>query len=96
VLYNRVKKTAIELSPCTHGARIGESAEISGKGADELIDFSVNLNPLGTPKLRKLLFKACESMNYYPDNRYPGFKKPLRIVLMYRLKISFPEMAPQN
>jgi threonine-phosphate decarboxylase len=75
VLYNRVKKTAIELNPCTHGARIRESAEISGKSADELIDFSVNLNPLGTPKLRKLLFKACEGINYYPDNRYPGFKK---------------------
>ncbi len=75
VLSNRVKKTAIELAPCVHGARLEESAEASGKRADELLDFSVNLNPLGPPKLKKLLDGACKNINNYPDNRYTGFKK---------------------
>ncbi len=74
-LYNLIKKTAVELKPCIHGARTAESAEASGKDASELLDYSVNLNPLGPPKLRKVLGKALETINNYPDNRYPGFRK---------------------
>jgi threonine-phosphate decarboxylase len=74
-LKDRIRKTAFELSPCTHGARVAESAEESGKKPEELIDFSVNLNPLGPPKLKRVLANACGSINSYPDNRYPGFKK---------------------
>lgn len=74
-LKDRVRKTAVELVPCTHGARVAESAEESGKKPDELIDFSVNLNPLGPPKLKRILTNAYESISSYPDNRYPGFKK---------------------
>ncbi|MDP2765970.1 MAG: threonine-phosphate decarboxylase CobD [Candidatus Methanoperedens sp.] len=75
MFYNRVKKTAIELTPCIHGARLSESAEVSGKSIDELLDFSVNLNPLGPPKLKKILANAYKSINNYPDNRYLDFKK---------------------
>ncbi len=75
MLYDRVKKTVIELTPCIHGARLGESAEKSGKSVDELIDFSVNLNPLGTPELKKLIASAYKTISCYPDNRYAGFKK---------------------
>ncbi len=74
-LKDRIRKTAVELTPCTHGARVAESAEESGKKPDELTDFSVNLNPLGPPKLKRILANACESISSYPDNRYPGFKK---------------------
>lgn len=74
MFYNRIKKTAIELTPCIHGARLSESAETCGKSPDELLDFSVNLNPLCPPGLKKILEKACKSINNYPDNRYPGFK----------------------
>ncbi len=74
-LYDRIKKTAVELSPCIHGARVAQSAEESGKKADELIDFSVNLNPLGPPGLNKVLEKACKTITSYPDNRYQAFKK---------------------
>ncbi len=75
MFYNRVKKTAIELTPCIHGARLSESAEVSGKSIDELLDFSVNLNPLGPPGLKKILANTYKSINDYPDNRYPDFKK---------------------
>ncbi len=74
-LYDRIKKTAVDLSPCVHGARVTQSAEESGKSPDELLDFSVNLNPLGPPGLNKVLAKACKTITDYPDNRYQGFKK---------------------
>jgi len=74
VLANRVRKKAIELTPCVHGARVQESAEEAGKNIEDLLDFSVNLNPLGPPKLKKILAKASETVSSYPDNRYPGFR----------------------
>lgn len=75
MLYNRVRKTVLELKPIVHGARIEESAEATGKRVEELLDFSVNLNPLGMPALKKVLADACKKISNYPDNRYPGFKK---------------------
>ncbi|MFZ3058952.1 MAG: aminotransferase class I/II-fold pyridoxal phosphate-dependent enzyme [Candidatus Methanoperedens sp.] len=74
-LINRVKKTAVGLMPCVHGARLSENALASGKNADDLLDFSVNLNPLGPPKSKKLLNGVFQNISKYPDNGYPGFKK---------------------
>jgi threonine-phosphate decarboxylase len=74
-LIDRIRKQAVELIPCIHGARAQESAERSGKNQDELIDFSVNLNPLGPPELARPLAAASKAIGNYPDNRYPGFKK---------------------
>lgn len=74
-LKDRIRRTAIELTPIIHGARIEESAEEAGKSTAELIDFSINLNPLGPPKLKRILENAYKAVNNYPDNRYPGFKK---------------------
>lgn len=72
-LINRVKKTAVGLVPCIHGARLSENARVSGRNADDLLDFSVNLNPLGPPK--KLLGGIFQDISKYPDNGYPEFKK---------------------
>ncbi len=74
-LNNRVRKNVFDLVPCIHGARLSESARTAGKTTQELLDFSVNINPLGPPKLRSILSAACKDINNYPDNRYPGFKK---------------------
>ena len=74
-LNKRVRKNLSGLQPCIHGARLSESAQVVGKRTDELLDFSVNLNPLGPPKLRSVVSAAYNSINYYPDNRYPGLKK---------------------
>ena len=74
-LIDRIRKQAVELTPCIHGARAQESAEGSGKSLAELIDFSVNLNPLGPPELARKLAAAYKNIDNYPDNRYPGFKK---------------------
>jgi histidinol-phosphate/aromatic aminotransferase/cobyric acid decarboxylase-like protein len=72
-LINRVKKSAVGLVPCVHGARLSENVFVSGKNAEDLLDFSVNLNPLGPPK--KLLSGVFQHISNYPDNGYPAFKK---------------------
>lgn len=72
---NRVRKNALDLVPCIHGARLMESARTVGKTTGELLDFSVNLNPLGPPKLKSVLSAACGNISNYPDNRYTDFKK---------------------
>ncbi len=74
-LIDRIRRQVVELTPCVHGARIAQSAEESGKSAAELIDFSVNLNPLGAPDLTGPLAAALKNIGDYPDNRYPGFRK---------------------
>jgi threonine-phosphate decarboxylase len=74
-LKDRVRKTVIGLAPCTHGAKLEESAEESGKSIREFIDFSVNLNPLGPPKLEEILASAHNTIGNYPDNRYVDFKR---------------------
>lgn len=75
MFYNRVKKSAFELKPVAHGAKLLEGAEAGGKKEEEMLDFSVSLNPLGMPGLKKILTNACKSISDYPDNRYLRFKK---------------------
>jgi threonine-phosphate decarboxylase len=74
-LIDRIRKQVVELTPCIHGARVAEISEGSGKSTAELIDFSVNLNPLGAPELAVPLVSALKTIGNYPDNRYPAFKK---------------------
>jgi len=89
---NRVRKSAIELTPCIHGAKIHESAELSEKNPCDLLDFSVNINPLGPPKLKKLIASAYDSISNYPDNRYPNFKKAAAC----QLKVLPENIVPGN
>lgn len=72
---NRVRKDILDIVPCIHGARLEESAQMSGKSVEELLDFSVNLNPLGPPKKRSILTSCYSEITSYPDNRYLKFRK---------------------
>jgi len=81
-LNDRVRKNVSGLVPCIHGARLSENAHALGKSTEELLDFSVNLNPLGPPKLKSIVSAAFKSINNYPDNRYPDFKKAALITWM--------------
>lgn len=71
---NRVRKNVFDLVPCVHGARLLENAQNAGKNAKDVLDFSVNLNPLGPPKL-KSISSSYKGIINYPDNRYLDFKK---------------------
>lgn len=92
MLENRIRKNILELKPCIHGARLSESAEASGMREEEMLDFSVNLNPLGMPEVKRILAKASKSISSYPDNRYSGFKK----AAAERLKVSPENIVPGN
>lgn len=72
-IYSRIRKDVADLRPCVHGARIEEMAEESKRSTEELIDFSVNLNPAGPPDLTEILAHASEKIYTYPDNRYRSF-----------------------
>ena len=74
-LIDRIRRQVVELTPCVHGARLAQSAEESGQNPSELIDFSVNLNPLGSPDPTSPLAAALSTIGDYPDNRYPAFRK---------------------
>ena len=74
-LNNRVRKNVTDIVPCIHGARLSESARTAGKTAKEMLDFSININPMGPPKIGTIISAACKDINNYPDNRYPDFKK---------------------
>lgn len=89
---DRIRKNAFDLVPCVHGARISECARALGKSSDALLDFSVNLNPLGPPKLKSILSKSYKSLNNYPDNTYLDF----RTAAADYLNISRTNIVPGN
>lgn len=63
-----VKESIRNLSPYFHGGNVWEISEKYKIPLDQLIDFSISTNPLGTPK--KALEKIRENLNlihHYPD-----------------------------
>ncbi|NNJ84661.1 MAG: cobyric acid synthase, partial [Gammaproteobacteria bacterium] len=51
-----------------HGGHIRNLADLAGCAADELLDFSANINPLGPPEsLRRTISRHLESVTHYPD-----------------------------
>lgn len=65
-----------------HGGKVLEYAEKLGIPEEEILDFSANLNPLGSPfdyheynlSIEEIAKKAHEKSINYPDNRYLDFK----------------------
>lgn len=91
-LNNRVRKNVFDAVPCIHGARLIESAHEVGKTTNDLLDFSVNLNPLGPPKLKSVLRASFKDIGNYPDNRYLDFRKAASDYL----KVSPETIVPGN
>lgn len=51
-----------------HGGDLQGAAERSGKKAEELLDFSANINPLGVPPaVREAIVRELHSVIHYPD-----------------------------
>ncbi len=68
-MINRIRKSFARAEECKHGGKVQEAAAILGK---EPLDFSANINPLGSPPLGKLICKEIENIAHYPDNSYRG------------------------
>ena len=41
----------------------------------EPLDFSANINPLGSPPLKELFLEELEHIGHYPDNSYRDFRR---------------------
>lgn len=51
-----------------HGGNLNRLAQLSGRGADEILDFSANINPLGPPEwLRPVISGQVSCLSHYPD-----------------------------
>lgn len=61
-----------------HGGNIREAAALIGAQADQLIDFSANINPLGMPAtLRRAIVDNLDAAERYPDPDYLALHQAL-------------------
>jgi len=61
-----------------HGGMVWKAAEWLKTDVNKIIDFSVNINPLGPPKkLVQYLTKNIKTITYYPDPEYKRLKAAL-------------------
>ncbi len=81
-----------------HGGRVSEYAEKLGISEEEILDFSANLNPLGSPfdypennlSIEKIAKEAFEKSVNYPDNRYLDFRNAAAEF------VGFENVKPEN
>jgi len=71
-MINRVRKSFALARECQHGGRVQEAAAILGA---EPLDFSANINPLGSPPLEELVLEELKHIGHYPDNSYLDLRR---------------------
>lgn len=71
-MINRIRRSFARAGACQHGGRVQEAASILGA---EPLDFSANINPLGSPPLKELFLEELENIGHYPDNSYRDFRR---------------------
>lgn len=78
-----LKEHLLNLEPCRHGGLIQETSEKYGIPESEILDFSANFNPLGSPfeypgsglDFDEIIKKSRGKLLEYPDNRYLEFRE---------------------
>lgn len=71
-MINRIRKSFARATECKHGGKVQDAASILGA---EPLDFSANINPLGSPKLDNLILEEIKKIGHYPDNSYREFRR---------------------
>ncbi len=71
-MINRIRKSFAMARACQHGGLVQEAASILGA---EPLDFSANINPLGSPPLKELFLEELAHIGHYPDNSYRKFRR---------------------
>ncbi len=71
-MIERIRKSFAESGDCRHGGRVREAAAFFGT---EPLDFSANINPLGSPPLKDVLSREMDKLGQYPDNKYTEFRE---------------------
>lgn len=69
-----IKEELQQMMPCAHGGRLREIAEQRGIKENDLLDFSVNLNPYMPLDSKAVVIDALSRVAEYPDNRYDHFR----------------------
>lgn len=68
----------MSLLKSTHGGNIREAADLLGVKAEQLLDFSANINPLGMPEqVRQAIIADLNSAQRYPDVEYQQLHQAL-------------------
>lgn len=67
---NRLRKSFATATECKHGGKVQEARLKLGA---EPLDFSANINPLGSPPLEELVARELKHIGHYPDSSYRGF-----------------------
>jgi|SRR5579863_1771717 len=76
-----------------HGGNLEEMARIAGCSAQEILDFSANINPLGLPEwFRPLMEQEIGHLSHYPD---PSYER-VRCAVGRRFALSPDEIALGN
>jgi len=71
-MINRIRKSFARAEECKHGGKVQEATSILGV---EPLDFSANINPLGSPPLDNLVWEEIKKFGHYPDNSYLGYRR---------------------
>lgn len=71
-MIERIRRSFAQSTECQHGGRVREAAASLGS---EPLDFSANINPLGSPPLKDVFYAEMEKLGHYPDNGYTEFRE---------------------
>jgi len=71
-MIERIRKSFANARTCHHGGKVRQASALLGR---EPLDFSANINPLGSPALEDVILKEIKSLGHYPDNSYTEFKQ---------------------
>lgn len=70
-----IKEGINEIEPVVHGGNWREASLLYGRTPDEMLDFSINVNPLGTPAaVLDCLRRNLKAIQRYPDPESRGFR----------------------
>jgi len=76
-----------------HGGNIYKASQIYGIKAEDILDYSANINPLGLPEgLKDLLISGFDSLVNYPDPEYTELRKDISGYL----KVAEERIIPGN
>ncbi|MBN1323026.1 MAG: threonine-phosphate decarboxylase [Methanotrichaceae archaeon] len=67
-----IKRSFARAEACPHGGKVREYSSRFGGG--EILDFSANINPLGSPPLDEVFAREIPRLGHYPDNEYAEYR----------------------